>query len=329
MLYSLICFFMTKINKNLNLFLIASLVFIGGSKLSLADNNSNISDINSIIQQQNAYQNQINNYNQQQVINNQQTIIQEQQKLIENLKQSNNTNNSHQNNQQNQQLTQQSNQIQNNNQTTENTNNNNNTYVNNNKNVAQGIWSTHLAPIVYYNTLRSSLDIGGNFYFEYRKGIASIVFGIYGVYNGVYGNNWQNWHSPNYGETGKFASLFSIAGDIGFKISGTNAYGSFVFGFGGGMTKFNVSNTALGGGYKGTKGMAKLHFGVEFGYKRFFTRLDVLFGLSDVKYIDDYGVSHKYSQHRSRCSSSRRGSYYCNTTDSQVDLLLGVGMYLF
>ena len=105
---------------------------------------------------------------------------------------------------------------------------------------------------------------------------------------------------------------------------------ALVFGIGGGMTKFNVSNTHLGGGYKGTKGLAKLHLGFEFGYKRFFTRLDVLFGLgSDVNYIDDYGVSHKYSQHRSRCSSRRGGSYSCNTTTSQVDLLLVVGFYLF
>ena len=325
---------MKNMNKKLNLFLLLSLIITITEKISFAEE-SNIESINNIIEQQQAVKNQTN-YNdyQQKIINNQQAIIQEQQKMIENLKQQNNTNNYQQNNQQNQTLisqntqqssqnTQQNNQIQDNNTQKQFEQNNKKTKIN-------GYWQTHLAPIAYYNTLRNSLDIGGNFYFEYSKGIASIIFGIYGVYNGVYGNNWQNWSSPNDGETGKFASLFSIVGDVGVKMSGTNAYGSFVFGFGGGMTKFNISNTALGGGYKGTKGMAKLHFGVEFGYKRFFTRLDVLFGLSDVKYIDDYGVSHIYSQHRSRCSSSRRGGYYsCNKTTSQVDLLLGVGMYLF
>ena len=317
---------MKNMNKKLNLFLLLSLIITITEKISFAEE-SNIESINNIIEQQQAVKNQTN-YNdyQQKIINNQQAIIQEQQKLIENLTKKNSQKSDQQNNQQNQTLisqnTQQNNQIQDNNTQQQ--------FEQNIKTKFDGHWETHLAPIVYYNTLRNSLDIGGNFYFEYSKGIASIIFGIYGVYNGVYGNNWQNWSSPNDGETGKFASLFSIAGDIGFKISGTNAYGSFVFGVGGGMTKFNVSNTNLGGGYKGTKGMAKLHFGVEFGYKRFFTRLDVLFGLSDVKYIDDYGVSHIYSQHRSRCSSSRRGGYYsCNKTTSQVDLLLGVGFYLF
>ena len=227
---------MKNMNKKLNLFLLLSLIITITEKISFAEE-SNIESINNIIAQQQSVRNQTNNNDyQQQIINNQLTIIQEQQKLIENLKQQNNTNNYQQNNQQNQTLisqnTQQNNQIQNYNtqeQTKQNIKNN-------------GYWETHLAPIVYYNTLRNSLDIGGNFYFEYRHGMASFIVGVYGVYNGVYGNNWQNWHSPNDGETGKFASLFSIVGDVGVKMSGTNAYGSFVFGFGGGMTKVNISN---------------------------------------------------------------------------------------
>ena len=190
-----------------------------------------------------------------------------------------------------------------------------------------------ISPIAYWNTHRNGFDLGLNFYMYYKlrlyvylpnKGL-DFFMSMYTLYGA--GNSKGESKSNILGESLKYKIHYAITLDLGFRIRFNNkmSFSMTLLGLGYAWYKMNITNMIDGGGFVGGSNSLIVHWGFEFRYDRFFTRLELLWSHVSGEYIDGNGRKRTYAE--SPCNKGGSGDV-CSDSSS-VDVLLGIGVYLF
>ena len=190
-----------------------------------------------------------------------------------------------------------------------------------------------ISPIAYWNTHRNGFDLGLNFYmyYKFRLSIYALHEGLdffmsmYTLYGA--GNAKGESKSKVFGESLKYKIHYAITLDFGLRIRFNNkmSFSMILLGLGYAWYKINITNIIDGGGFVGGSHSLIFHWGFEFRYDRFFTRLELLLSHVGGEYIDGNGRKRTYSG--SPCNADGSGGV-CGGSSS-LDVLLGVGVYLF
>ena len=200
------------------------------------------------------------------------------------------------------------------------------------RNKTKGLAFT-ISPIAYWNTHRNGFDLGLNFYMYYKlrlyvylpnKGL-DFFMSMYTLYGA--GNSKGESKSNILGESLKYKIHYAITLDLGFRIRFNNkmSFSMTLLGLGCAWYKLNIKNMIDGGGFVGGSNSLIVHWGFEFRYDRFFTRLELLWSHVSGEYIDGNGRKRTYAE--SPCNKGGSGDV-CSDSSS-VDVLLGIGVYLF
>ena len=188
-----------------------------------------------------------------------------------------------------------------------------------------------ISPIAYWNTHRNGFDLGLNFYMYYKlrlyvylpnKGL-DFFMSMYTLYGA--GNSKGESKSNILGESLKYKIHYAITLDLGFRIRFNNkmSFSMTLLGLGYAWYKMNITNMIDGGGFVGGSNSLIVHWGFEFRYDRFFTRLELLWSHVSGEYIDGNGRKRTYSG--SPCDADGSGGV-CSGSSS-LDVLLGIGFY--
>ena len=198
------------------------------------------------------------------------------------------------------------------------------------RNKTKGLAFT-ISPIAYWNTHRNGFDLGLNFYmyykfrpFIYAPNVGFDFFmSMYTLYGA--GNAKGECKSDILGESLKYKIHYAITFDFGFRIRFNNkmSFSMILLGLGHAWYKINITNMIDGGGFVGGSHDLIFHWGFEFRYDRFFTRLELLLAHVGGEYIDGNGMKRTYSG--SPCDADGSGGV-CSGSSS-LDVLLGIGFY--